>query len=196
MRSCALILLLTKCCYLYYTTDFHLIQKRLSTNVERIDGEMRKESAKLKQEERDDLYRLLSSEQKEFVKHHVKRGKKTKFANVMAEMKGAFLPEETEVEEIERFVDDWILDNYIDNGEVSPDTPCECGRPLRYQFIIKHIKTGEMLRLGKTHFREHTNFSPDIVRKIIQGFYEIDYEWMRYFNEDERQNLLCSREVS
>jgi hypothetical protein len=126
--------------------------------------------------ERDELLNELSTEQKEFIELYVKRGKKTAFANVMAKDKGMMLPDSATVEEMEILMDEWILDDYIDNGFKNPETPCECGLPLRYQYIVRHLSTNQIRRFGITHFEEHTGLSASLIAAIKKGFTQIDYE--------------------
>src|SRR5690606_4361038 len=128
-------------------------------------------------EESNEVFKSLTMPQQEFIKNHVKRGKKTVFANWMARDKGHVLPSGATNEEIERLLDGWILDDYIDNGYVNPNTPCECGRPLRYQYIVRHKTTNETRRFGKDHFEEHVGLDAKLVKDIIKGFNEIDYEF-------------------
>ena len=64
----------------------------------------------------------------------------------------------------------------FDNGFINPDTPCECGRPLRYQYIVEHKPTNEARRFGITHFEGHTGVSASIINEIKKGFNSIDYE--------------------
>ncbi|MGE6618378.1 DUF3895 domain-containing protein [Bacillus mycoides] len=129
----------------------------------------------------DDTTRLnildsLTEKQKDFLQQHVKRGKKTVFANVMALDKGIVLPEHATDTEIQMILDEWVLIEYIDNGKRNADTPCECGRPLRYQYIVQHQTTKETRRFGITHFAEHTGLPAHIVKQIKDGFAAIDYE--------------------
>ncbi|MEW4154118.1 DUF3895 domain-containing protein [Bacillus thuringiensis] len=77
---------------------------------------------------------------------------------------------------LNRFLDEWVLLEYIDNGERNANTPCECGRPLRYQYIVQHQTTKETRRFGITHFAEHTGLPAHIVKQIKDGFAAIDYE--------------------
>jgi hypothetical protein len=126
--------------------------------------------------ERDELLEGLSIKQKEFIEFYVKRGKKTSFANVLALDKGIVLPESATIEEMEMLLDDWVLDDYIDNGFVNPETPCECGKPLRYQYIVRHLSTNQVRRFGITHFEEHTGLPASIISTIKKGFTQIDYE--------------------
>jgi Protein of unknown function (DUF3895) len=126
--------------------------------------------------ERDSILSELNDEQRDFIQLHLKRGKKTVFANHMAKSKGMLLPDDATSDEIEILLDDWILENYIDNGFINPETPCECGRPLRYQYIVKNKGTGQVRTFGITHFEEHTGIPANIVQAIKKGFNEIDYE--------------------
>ncbi|PEF36454.1 DUF3895 domain-containing protein [Bacillus wiedmannii] len=125
---------------------------------------------------RSNIFDALTEKQKDFLQQHVKRGKKTVFANVMALEKGIVLPEHATDTEIQTILDEWVLIEYIDNGERNVDTPCECGRPLRYQYIVQHQTTKETRRFGITHFAEHTGLPAHIVKQIKDGFAAIDYE--------------------
>ncbi|PEZ41805.1 hypothetical protein CN345_07080 [Bacillus thuringiensis] len=125
---------------------------------------------------RSNIFDSLTEKQKDFLEQHVKRGKKTAFANVMALDKGIVLPEHATDTEIQAILDEWVLIEYIDNGERNADTPCECGRPLHYQYIVQHQTTKETRRFGITHFAEHTGLPPHIVKQIKDGFAAIDYE--------------------
>ncbi|MDA2638514.1 DUF3895 domain-containing protein [Bacillus cereus group sp. BfR-BA-01489] len=125
---------------------------------------------------RSNIFASLTEKQKDFLQQHVKRGKKTTFANVMALDKGIVLPNHATDAEIQTILDEWVLIEYIDNGERNVNTPCECGRPLRYQYIVQHQTTKEIRRFGITHFAEHTGLPAYIVKQIKDGFAAIDYE--------------------
>ena len=126
--------------------------------------------------QRDELFSDLTNEQQTYVMNFLKRGKKTAFANVIARSKGRMIPSGATDEEIRMLLDDWILEDYIDAGFVSDDLKCECGRSLRYQYVVRHAKTGETRRFGINHFEEHTGLPASIVREVVKGFMEIDYE--------------------
>lgn len=130
----------------------------------------------LQQTERDQILNSLTSEQIQFIKDYVKRGKRTAFANEMAKSKGMVIPEEATDQDIKLILDEWILEDYIDNGFVNPETPCECGKPLRYQYIVRHIGTNESRRFGINHFEEHMSFPAALIKQIKQGFTQVDYE--------------------
>ncbi|MED3325529.1 DUF3895 domain-containing protein [Bacillus thuringiensis] len=125
---------------------------------------------------RSNIFDSLTEKQKDFLEQHVKGGKKTAFANVMALDKGIVLPNHATDAEIQTILDEWVLIEYIDNGERNANTPCECGRPLRYQYIVQHQTTKETRRFGITHFAEHTGLPAHIVKQIKDGFAAIDYE--------------------
>lgn len=144
----------------------------------------------LNEDRRKILLNTLSSEQREYIMNYIKRGKKTAFANEMALSKGIILPEEISDLEIERMLNEWILIDYIDHGSVSLDLRCECGRPLRRQYIVKHISTGAVKKFGIDHFQEHTGFSPEIIKEIIRGFSKIDYELDEILIKHERNWTL------
>ena len=126
--------------------------------------------------ERDKKLSALSNEQQLYIKEYITQRKKSRFANIMANFKGQVLPKYASDIEIEEILDGWMLADYIDNGTVNSDTRCECGAPLRYQYIVKHTRTHEVKRLGIEHFKEHTNFSPELIKLIKKGLTEIDYE--------------------
>ncbi|WP_226657793.1 DUF3895 domain-containing protein [Guptibacillus hwajinpoensis] len=126
--------------------------------------------------QRDELFQELKKNQQFYVMNTLKRGKKTVFANVIAKSKGRMIPNGATDEEIGMLLDDWILEDYVDAGAVSEEVKCECGRALRYQYIVRHVKTGEMRHFGMNHFEEHTGLPATIVKEVVQGFTKIDYE--------------------
>lgn len=130
----------------------------------------------LKESERDQIISKLSSDQQQFLISHVKRGKRSMFANEMAKAKGISITETMTNDEIERLLEEWILIDYIDAGKVSNNLRCQCGRALRYQYVVKNLKNGDILRFGRDHFQEHTKLSPSIVKSVLKGLEEIDYE--------------------
>ena len=138
--------------------------------------------------QRDQLFKVLTYEQQEYIMNFLKRGKKTTFANVLAHHKGRMIPKGASDEEIKMLLDDWMLEDYIDAGAVSEEIKCECGRSLRYQYIVRHVKTGETRRFGINHFEEHTGLPASIVKEVIQGFTKIDYELDELLLKTEKEN--------
>lgn len=149
-------------------------------NIDLIHSRMQSEASNrekyLSVKKREALLDATTTEQREFLNHSIKRGKKTVFANVMAQQKGFILPENVESSNIEQLLNEWILEDYIDSGFVNPKTTCECGRPLRYQYVVRHLTTNATLKFGITHFEEHMNLPSDVVADVKKGFLQIDYE--------------------
>ncbi|HDR6957136.1 MULTISPECIES: DUF3895 domain-containing protein [Bacillus cereus group] len=125
----------------------------------------------LTQTERDILFKELSNVQQEYLTNFLKRGKKTAFASILAQQKG-----EGSEEDYKHISTNWRLVDYIDAGVVTETLKCECGRSLRYQYIVKNLKTNKILKFGKSHFEEHTNIPAEIVKQVIEGMTKIDYE--------------------
>ncbi|ART75170.1 hypothetical protein B4U37_03535 [Sutcliffiella horikoshii] len=128
----------------------------------------------LTQSERDSLLDTLSENQKEFIVHFMKRGKRTQFSNLIAKWKAESKSEEG----TEDTASNWELIDYIDAG---PDwsaagLQCECGRKLRRQYIVSNKITGVTHKFGRDHFQDHTNISPELAKSIIKGFDKIDFE--------------------
>ncbi len=126
--------------------------------------------------EREQYLDELPEAQRSYLTNQLARGKRTAFANAMAEAKGHYIPDDAEPEMIEMLLDDWIYSGYTDAGAVSPDLRCECGRPLRYQHRVTHKKSGEVRHFGIDHLKEHLGIDAAVVSAIKKGFDAIDYE--------------------
>lgn len=129
----------------------------------------------LSQKERDQLLIELSDGQRAFVIELMKRGRRTVFSNVLAKEKASGSDED----DIEEVAAQWELLDYIDAGETWQSTSelhCECGRPLRYQYIVQNEKTREIKKFGIKHFEEHTGIPPHLAKDIVKGIEKIDYE--------------------
>ncbi|WP_271852611.1 DUF3895 domain-containing protein [Planococcus maritimus] len=133
-------------------------------------------------EERDQRLAELSSTKRNFLIENLKRGKKTAFANVLAHQKSKGIQDEASLEEIERTME-WELLDIVDSGYVNPETPCECGRSLRYQYIVQNQNTNQIKKFGIVHFEEHVGFPPHIIKAIKLGFTAIDYELDELLNK-------------
>lgn len=126
--------------------------------------------------ERDERLSKLAPSQRDFLLNHVKRGKRTVFSNIIATQKGIVLADDLSLNEAERKLEEWELIEIIDSGFVNEKTRCECGRPLRYQYIVQHQSTKKILKFGLNHFEEHMGLPANIVKEIRDGFTKIDYE--------------------
>ncbi|WP_144514879.1 DUF3895 domain-containing protein [Bacillus pumilus] len=114
----------------------------------------------------------LNSEQILFLKSYEKEKRLIAFNSVQTghEFAGASSLE------IESLVERWVLIDYIDNGFVNSETPCECGKPLRYQYIVKHHETGQIKRLGIKHFEDHIGLKREKVNRMRKEFVSIEKE--------------------
>jgi hypothetical protein len=132
-------------------------------------------SETLTQKERDDLFGLINDGQKTFLTDLLKRGRRTAFANVLAKEKAS----SAEDNNIEAVAQQWDLQDYLDAGpewQTNPQLFCECKRPLRYQYIVQNLKTGEVKKFGIKHFEEHTGIPSHLVNEIVKGIERIDFE--------------------
>ncbi|MGB4589452.1 MAG: hypothetical protein WBI17_09520 [Clostridiaceae bacterium] len=133
---------------------------------------------KYSSEQLDEAYESLSDQQKRFLDKEVIRGKKTNWLNVWAKKLGRELsenemnnPDQSMLKYLE-----WRLIGYKDSQMVNPNTKCECGRALRYQYTIENIKTKKTYKLGIKHLQDHTGLSPELVKSISKGLEIIDLE--------------------
>lgn len=124
--------------------------------------------------ERDVMLESLNIEQREFLSVFLRRGKRTVFSNILAREKAGQGSEAND-----DVVDNWELVDYVDAGpnwRAKGELFCECGRSLRYQYIVKNRMTGEIKKFGKSHFADHTGIPSNLAKKIINGMEEIDFE--------------------
>ena len=129
----------------------------------------------LSQKERDTILQSLKAKQKEFITSYLKRGRKTIFANMLAIEKAGINQDENNLEIAEQ----WELIDYIDAGpgwQQDSKYFCECGRPLRYQYILENKELNQLKKFGINHFQEHTGISQRLAREIVKGIESIDYE--------------------
>jgi len=127
----------------------------------------------LSREERDKILQTLTNEQQEFLTAFLKRGKKTAFANIMAKEKAGDSVDGTDIASLWEFID------YNDAGPDWNSTStlyCECGRKLRYQYVVRNLETNEIKKFGIAHFEEHTGIPANLANKIKAGLESIDYE--------------------
>lgn len=51
---------------------------------------------------------------------------------------------------------------------------CECGKGLKYQFILKSKKSGATKKLGIAHFSQHLGIPIEVANEVKKGFNRID----------------------
>ncbi|WP_338450103.1 DUF3895 domain-containing protein [Niallia oryzisoli] len=124
-------------------------------------------------QQRDARLNTLTEDQRLYLIEKLKRGKRTVFSNELAKGKGTYLGSD---QDLEREIEQWEFIDLLDGGEGNRPYRCECGMSLRYQYIVKNTRTGEIKKFGKNHFEFHTGIPATIVKDIIKGFEQIDYE--------------------
>ncbi|GAF66406.1 putative ATPase [Bacillus sp. TS-2] len=133
----------------------------------------------LSRSDRDFIMSDLTDEQRNFLVEERKLNKKSRFANEMAKAKGHYVSSDTTPEELDEIIKTWTLIDYLDAGPDYNKTKalrCECGRPIRYQYIVQNKITGETLKFADTHFKEHTLIPSHIVKEVKSGWNLIDLE--------------------
>lgn len=126
---------------------------------------------------RQAAYESLTPEQQVFLDDYLKRGKKTKWLNILAQFKGVALTE-TSFEDESLLADAlvWELIEVEDAGAVSKALRCECGKALRYRYTVRNKKTGVLYRLGHEHLQQYTSLDAQTVKAVIKGLKKIDLE--------------------
>ncbi|WP_163971086.1 hypothetical protein [Oceanobacillus halotolerans] len=122
------------------------------------------------------LLQKLTEEQQAFIDKFIKQSKKSKWLEVLADKKGYNINNEDELGEIEYKIDDWVLEEVLDSGYGNREYRCECGKALRYQYIVRHTKTNKVHKLGETCFENYTSLTPEIIKDIKKEFYTINLE--------------------
>ncbi|WP_191565935.1 DUF3895 domain-containing protein [Metabacillus idriensis] len=123
--------------------------------------------------ERTEILDSLTEDQRSYLLEQMKRGKRTLFSNEIARSKGTYRGSD---QELDREIQEWEFIELLDGGLGNRPYRCECGMPLRYQYIVKNTETGEIKKFGKDHFEFHTGIPATIVKDIIKGFAQIDFE--------------------
>ncbi|RIM90968.1 hypothetical protein BU104_12610 [Staphylococcus xylosus] len=78
--------------------------------------------------------------------------------------------------------DDWeFVDLIIDEDYNSSDSHnslyCECGRKLKYQYVLYSKEKSKNIKLGITHFTEHTNIPQNVANQVKSNLFKID-SWL------------------
>lgn len=123
---------------------------------------------------RDLAMSLLTPEQQDFIMNTLRRGKRTAWLNIMAEMKGIVISPEDDEDTIAQKIGGWILERFDDLGV--REGKCECGQPLRYVYHVTHIETKDTLSLGSTCIKTYTGLDAKTVDAVIKGMKVFDLE--------------------
>lgn len=132
----------------------------------------------LTKEQRESLQQYATKEQLDFLMHHVKRGQRTKFLNMMAEKKVTLVrSQDISLEDIEQDASGWYLDEYIDYGKGNRLGKCACNLPLRRVFTVKHETTGKRIDYGENHLIQFLGIDHHILRDLVRHLTVIDLEF-------------------
>lgn len=112
------------------------------------------------------IMETLKEEQKLFIQDNYKQSKKSKWIEVLARNKGIVLHENMTFDAIIKTINDWIILDILDGGYGLRPYRCECGKVLRFQYIVHHQTKNRTYKLGETCFGNYTNLSPEILRDI------------------------------
>lgn len=126
----------------------------------------------LTEDERDSILATLSEEQRDFIDRELKRRRRYRFMEELAKRKGSGISDLMTDAEIEKLVEDWTLLDMRDAGsdwQKKQQLRCECGRVLRYQYVIRNNTTGEVFRLGAEHLEQHAKIDASTAKAISRG---------------------------
>lgn len=93
------------------------------------------------------------------------------------------------------FVDLKIDARYPEKYETKYMLYCECGRRLKYQYIIASKKTGQEIKLGSQHFKDHLNIPQHVANEISAKINNVDYAldellWLKRKNQTFPSELI------
>ncbi|MGF9891552.1 DUF3895 domain-containing protein [Priestia megaterium] len=118
------------------------------------------------QVQRNLILRNLSEEQQEFIENKLERSRKDLFDTLLVKDKGEHSVNIDDPEEWE-----FLQYNYDEDRKLK----CECGRSLNHQYVVSNKRTGVVRKFGITHFETHTGIPTQIVKDIVKGIGNIDY---------------------
>ncbi|NLY79963.1 MAG: hypothetical protein GX072_08780 [Lysinibacillus sp.] len=131
----------------------------------------------LTKEEREFLKQYATNEQLDFLTNYVKRGRRTKFLNMMADKKVTLVrSQDITLEDIEQDASGWFLEGYIDYGKGNRLGKCACNLPLRRVFTVKHEVTGKTIDYGENHLIQFLGIDNQILKDLIRNLTVIDLE--------------------
>lgn len=114
----------------------------------------------------------LNGEQRFFLETYMKQSKCDIWVEQLATLKGIELNSENDVNKL----NDYILVDVLDGGYGNRPYQCECGRALRFQYIIKHSTKEIELKLGSECFKKFTNMDTSFIKSVKKGFTKVNTE--------------------
>ena len=73
------------------------------------------------------------------------------------------------------FMDLKIDEKYPESHKKELMLYCECGRRLKYQYLVKSKATGKIMGLGIQHFKDHLNIPHQVASEIVQRLNNVDF---------------------
>ncbi len=113
--------------------------------------------------ERELLQQTLTTEQKSLLERHRKYRIRSLF------LKNSYL-QTTQWRFLELKINPFYPEALPDGTKLN----CECGRPLKFQFILHSTTQKKTMALGINHFADHLNLPIEVAREIQKGINEID----------------------
>lgn len=108
----------------------------------------------------------------------MERGRKRAFEEVLGRYKSK--------DSNGQIADEWEFIHYEDAGKhwrKNSSLYCECGRKLRYQYILKNKTTGLIKSFGLNHLTEHTGIQPEYARQIVKKLSNLERERSEIVNK-------------
>lgn len=114
--------------------------------------------------ERSEIYTRLTKEQRKLIDEHRKFLIRSEF------LKDSYLKASDW-----EFVDLKIDDDYPKIHHKHQMLYCECGRRLKYQYVVKSKETQKVMCLGIQHFKDHLNIPQQVATEIAQRLNNVDF---------------------
>ncbi len=73
------------------------------------------------------------------------------------------------------FLDLKIDENYPNTIDEKNKLYCQCGRRLKYQYIVRSKATNQTMGLGIQHFKDHLNIPSQVAKEIVDRLNNVDF---------------------
>ncbi|MFB8425097.1 hypothetical protein ACFC4S_24065 [Priestia megaterium] len=120
----------------------------------------------------EQLKSLLTDKQQTFLDTYAKQSKRSKWIESLCLKRGHSFKEGDPIPSY----DNWILEDMLDAGKGNRTYKCECGMPLRYQYIVYHITKDITYKLGEECLSNYTGLTPTAIKDVQESYHSIDLE--------------------
>ncbi|UCZ54985.1 hypothetical protein LGQ02_09785 [Bacillus shivajii] len=128
----------------------------------------------LSQKQIDSIWNTLTLEQQDWTNEYTNQRRRDKWFEALAQKKGIVIDDQITEEEKRNVIDDWELVEILDGGKGNKPYKCECGKALRFQYIVFHASKNKTYKLGSTCIEHYTGLSVDVVKDIEKGILQIN----------------------